>query len=85
MSQKHLVLLQLLPTTLRGFVPRMHEATCRLVEGLRLLDGQVHSHNRGKELCLDPTSRAGNYVVTITMGIVRLCLVSVITLYTCIM
>ena len=61
MSQKHLVLLQLLPTTLRGFVPQMHESTCRLAEGLRLLDGQVHSRNRALELCLDPRSRAGNY------------------------
>jgi len=60
MSQKHLVLLQLLPTTLRGFVPQMHEASCRLAEGLRLLDGQVHSRNRAKELCLDPRSRAGS-------------------------
>ena len=59
MSQKHLVLRVLLPTTLRGKVSRMHEAICRIAEGLRLLDGVVVSLNRARKLCLPPGSRSG--------------------------
>ena len=59
MSQKHLVFLVLLPTTLRGFIPRVHESICHLAEGLRLLDGQVFSYNKALKKRIPPGMRAG--------------------------
>ena len=53
-KHKMYILLVLLPTLLRGFVPTFHRALLTLVYGLRLLDGQVISaleaRNRGVTL-----------------------------------
>ena len=59
MSQKHMVMLVLMPTTLRGLVSRMHEAICRIAEGMRLIDGQALSLNQARTLCIPPGSLAG--------------------------
>ena len=59
MSQKRLVMLVLMPTTLRGMVSRIHEAVCRMAEGMRLIDGQALSLNRSRRLCIAPGMLAG--------------------------
>ena len=59
MSQKKLVMLVLMPTTLRGLVPLMHKAICRIAEGMRLIDGQAMSLNRSRRLCIPPGMLAG--------------------------
>ena len=66
MSQKHLVLLVLLPTTLRGMVSCMHEAVCRIAEGMRLINGQALSFNQSRKLCTPPGSLAGKILRTHT-------------------
>ena len=61
MSHKHIILLVLLPTCLRGLVERVHEAVCGLAEALRLLDGQVFSIRRAREHHVPFGSYAGRF------------------------
>ena len=46
MSQRLLAFLVIIPTCLRGYVTQLHCALLKLVWGIRILDGQVHSYNR---------------------------------------
>ena len=57
-SQRHLLLLRILPTVLRGFVQALRRGLRFLVLGCRLLEGQVHSFNECKGLNLEPGSRS---------------------------
>ena len=59
MKHKTLILMVLLPTLLRGYVPDLHRAICKLAEALRHLDGQTFSKNAAVELGIEPGSRAG--------------------------
>ena len=49
-KHKMYILLVLLPTLLRGFVPAVHRALLTLVYGLRILDGQVFSAAEADDL-----------------------------------
>ena len=57
-AKKHLVLLRILPTVLRGFVQSIRRALRFLVLGWRLLEGQVHSFNECIRLNVEPGGRA---------------------------
>ena len=45
-----------MPTCLRGFVPKLHEALCDLALGIRMLDGNVFSANECERLNIEPGS-----------------------------
>ena len=57
-SNKLYVLMVLLPTCLRGFVPAVHKALLHLVDSLRHLDGQVYSASESQDRGILPGSHA---------------------------
>ena len=57
-AKKHLMLLRILPTVLRGFVPALRRGLRFFVLGWRILDGQVHSFNQCLRLNIEPGCRS---------------------------
>lgn len=57
-AKKHIMLIRILPTVLRGFVMSVRRALRLLVLGWRMLEGQVYSYNECKRLGIEPGARA---------------------------
>ena len=57
-AKKHLMLLRILPTVLRGFVQALRRGLRYLVLGWRMLEGQVYSFNKCKSLTIEPGGRS---------------------------
>lgn len=58
--KKHIMLIRILPTVLRGFVQSVRRALRSLILGWRMLEGQVHSYNECKRLGIEPGARSLN-------------------------
>lgn len=54
MSQKLLAFLLFMPTSLRGFLPEMHRAIIKLVQGIRILNGHGYSFNECQRRNIEP-------------------------------
>lgn len=67
-AKKHLMLLRILPTVLRGFVKGVRRGLRFLVLGWRLLDGQVNSFNQCVRLGIEPGGKSLDPQVIQTAG-----------------
>lgn len=57
-AKKHMMLIRILPTVLRGFVQSVRRGLRKVVLGWRLLEGQVHSFNKCSRLGIEAGCRS---------------------------